>query len=169
MTDLTDTIIEDARWNALPIADLSERAALSTLNFLGHPVSGYEISVLACDDDHIAELNAQFRGKPTPTNVLSWPAHDLAAARDGADPLPPPPPDPRMGEALGDIAIAYETCVSEARAASKPLENHVTHLLVHGLLHLLGYDHLRDGDATLMEGLEKEILGKMGLPDPYRD
>ncbi len=68
---------------------------------------------------------------------------------------------------LGDLAIAFETCAREAQEAGKTMADHVTHLIVHGTLHLLGYDHLRDGDATLMENLETEILGKMGIADPY--
>lgn len=67
------------------------------------------------------------------------------------------------------IAVAYDTCASEAKAAGKPIHDHTIHLLVHGTLHLLGFDHERDRDATLMEGLETEILGKLGLPDPYKD
>ena len=70
---------------------------------------------------------------------------------------------------LGDIAIAFETCQSEADKAGLSLVDHTTHLIVHGVLHLLGYDHVRDQDATLMEGLETDILGSMGLDDPYRD
>lgn len=73
-----------------------------------------------------------------------------------------------MGEGLGDIAISYDTCLREAQSAGKPMPDHVTHLIVHGVLHLLGYDHVRDRDATLMEGLETVILGKMGIADPYR-
>jgi probable rRNA maturation factor len=69
---------------------------------------------------------------------------------------------------LGDIAISYDTCAAEAAAAAKPMQAHVTHLILHGLLHLLGYDHISDADAALMEGLEVEILGKMGHDDPYR-
>jgi probable rRNA maturation factor len=68
---------------------------------------------------------------------------------------------------LGDIAIAYDTCAREAADGGKPLADHVTHLIVHAVLHLLGYDHENDPDALLMEGIETEILGKMGLPDPY--
>jgi probable rRNA maturation factor len=68
---------------------------------------------------------------------------------------------------LGDIAISYDTCAAEARAAGKPITAHVTHLIVHGVLHLLGYDHIDDTDAALMERLEVEILGKLGLDDPY--
>ena len=78
---------------------------------------------------------------------------------------------PRVGQdaELGDIAIAYDTCAREAMEAGKDLRDHTLHLLVHGTLHLLGFDHIRDGDAALMEGLETEILGKLGIADPYRE
>jgi probable rRNA maturation factor len=168
LTTLTDIVIEDPRWEAAGLDDIAEAAAANALQFLGFSIDGYEIAVLACNDDRIAELNAEFRGKPTPTNVLSWPTFELAAAEDGAEPTPPPPPDPMMGESLGDIAIAYDTCQREAEAAGKTMTDHVTHLIVHGVLHLLGYNHVRDRDATLMEGLETRILGKMGIADPYR-
>ncbi|SHH94910.1 rRNA maturation RNase YbeY [Marivita hallyeonensis] len=166
---LTDILIEDDRWDAIDLSALAERAAVQTLEHLGHSARGYEIAVLGCDDARIADLNAEFREKPGPTNVLSWPARDLSAEVDGDDPTPPPPPDPLMGESLGDIAIAFDTCAREADAGGKSLADHTVHLLVHGVLHLLGYDHVRDRDATLMEGLETEILGKMGLADPYRE
>ena len=124
--------------------------------------------MLACDDTQIAKLNADFRAKPTPTNVLSWPSEERAADEPGGLPQPAHPgPDGLI--ALGDIAIAYDTCAREAEAASKPLTDHVTHLIVHGTLHLLGYDHETEQDAALMEGLETKILGKMGLDDPYKD
>ena len=168
MTTLTDIVIDDPRWQEAGLDGVAEVAAVKTLEYLGFPTDGYEIAVLACADDRIAELNAEFRGKPSPTNVLSWPAFDLAAAEDGAEPTPPPPPDPMMGESLGDIAIAYDTCWREAETAGKTMSDHVTHLIVHGVLHLLGYDHVRDRDATLMEGLETRILGKMGIADPYK-
>ena len=168
MTTLTDIVIEDPRWEEAGLDALAEDAALKALEYLGFPVDGYEIAVLACDDARIAELNAEFRDKPTPTNVLSWPSYDLAAEEDGATPHPLPSPDPVMGDSLGDIAIAYETCLREAEAVGKDMSHHVSHLIVHGVLHLLGYDHVRDRDATLMEGLETKILGKMGIADPYK-
>lgn len=168
MTNLTGIVIEDPRWEALDLETLAEQAAKDVLHNLGLPVEGYEIAILGCDDARIADLNAEFRDKPTPTNVLSWPSHDLAANQDGAIPHPPPPPDPVMGESLGDIAIAYDTCLREADATGKSLRDHTTHLIVHGVLHLLGYDHVRDRDATLMEGLETRILGKRGIADPYK-
>lgn len=159
-----DCVVEDQRWS--DIVSLAQTATDAALVRLGLEPSVFEISLLACDDARIASLNEGFRGRPRPTNVLSWPSDERGAAVDGEMPLPPHPgPD----NELGDIAIAYDTCAREAAAAGKPLREHTLHLLVHGTLHLLGFDHERDRDATLMEGLETEILGKLGLSDPYRD
>ena len=157
-----ECMIEDSRWR--DIEPLSQRATDAALMRLGLEPSVFDISVLACDDARIAALNAEFRGKDVPTNVLSWPSEERGAVVDGEMPLPP---EPGGDTELGDIAIAYETCAREAEAAKKSLHDHTLHLLVHGTLHLLGFDHERDLDATLMEGLESEILGKMGLADPY--
>ncbi len=164
---LTDTIYEDSRWQQGDFATLAETAAQATLAHLGLQADQFEIAILACDDARIAELNAEFREKPTPTNVLSWPSDERGAEVAGDTPLPPAPFAPGIPEELGDIAIAYDTCAREARDQGKSFDDHVTHLVVHGVLHLLGYDHVRDPDATLMEGLEREILVKMGLADPY--
>ena len=160
---LTDTIVEHDPWDAAGLSELAEAAARAALIHLGLDPGAHEIAVLGCDDARIAALNAEFRGKPDPTNVLSWPAEDLAPEPAGTRPPPPAP-----GE-LGDIAIAFETCAKEAGAGGLPLADHVTHLVVHAVLHLLGYDHVRDADATLMERLEADILCKMGLADPYAD
>ncbi|QFT64435.1 rRNA maturation RNase YbeY [Roseivivax sp. THAF30] len=162
---LTETILEDEGWLALDLPALAERGAVSTLEHLGLSPEAFEIAILGCDDDRIAELNGDFRGKPQPTNVLSWPEEDLAPETEGEPPdLPQPEEAPHF---LGDIAIARETCLREAAEERIPAEEHVLHLVVHGVLHLLGYDHVRDGDATLMERREVEILGTLGLPDPY--
>lgn len=159
-----EVIIEDDRWKAAGLADLAERAAAAALAHLGLDPEGWEIGLLGCDDARIALLNSEFRNKPAPTNVLSWPSEERAAAVAGAAPaLPVPGPDPE----LGDIAIAYDTCAREAAEAGRPLADHVTHLCVHAVLHLLGYDHIRDPDATLMEATEVAILGKLGVADPY--
>lgn len=160
-----EILIEDARWTDAGLAALAEtacNAALAELSLDGD----YEISLLACDDARVAELNTEFRGKPSPTNVLSWPSEDRAAQIPG---MIPQLPDGAPHELeLGDIALAYDTCAREAEAANKPLKDHVTHLLVHGTLHLLGFDHINDPDAALMEGLETRILAKLGIEDPYR-
>ncbi|MFU8835042.1 rRNA maturation RNase YbeY [Roseovarius autotrophicus] len=159
-----EVMIEDDRWGVVGIAALADRAADVTLAHLGLASAAWEISLLACDDARIATLNADFRGKPTPTNVLSWPAEDLSPDMPGDMPLPPEPDEDGF---LGDIAIAYDICAREAAEAGRPLADHVTHLTVHAVLHLLGYDHIRDPDATLMEATEVAILGKLGVPDPY--
>ncbi len=161
MDQVVDIVIEDDRWDAFGLEPLAERVMATAMSDLG--MSGVSCVLMACDDARIAVLNADFRGKPQPTNVLSWPSEERAAAVDGEMPAAPDPDD---GE-LGDIAIAYDTCAAEARAAGKPMADHVSHLLVHGLLHLLGYDHIRDGDASLMEAVEVRILAQLGLDDPY--
>ena len=163
---MIDVLEDDSRWRSLKLDTLAQHAVAMTLGHLDIDVAVAEVSVLACNDARIANLNAAFRDKAGPTNVLSWPSEDLAPDQPGAYPIPPEP-DPDGSLALGDIAIAYETCQREAREMGKTMEAHVTHLLVHGTLHLLGYDHERDADATLMQRLETEILGKMGLDDPY--
>ena len=163
---MLDIMIEDPRWNDVSFPDLAQRVVCQSLAELGLNPDICEVSLLGCDDARISELNAEFRGKPVPTNVLSWPENDLAAELAGHSPDLPDPDFTGMC-ALGDIAISWDTCSREADAAGKELDAHISHLLVHGLLHLLGYDHIRDEDATLMERLEARILGKMGIADPY--
>ncbi|MGV8987945.1 MAG: rRNA maturation RNase YbeY [Cypionkella sp.] len=167
MEPLVDCVIEDERWAAFGLETLAIGAATATLAALDLPLGDYTICVMGCDDKRIATLNAEFRGKPVPTNVLSWPAEDLAPEDDGDDPFLPSEGDSTAPESLGDIALAYETCAREAIQADRPMADHVTHLVIHGLLHCLGYDHIRDGDAARMEGMEVQILASLGLPDPY--
>ena len=156
-----DIIIEDPRWNEIGLERLATEATRATLTHQGLAPQDWDISILACDDARIATLNAEFREKPGPTNVLSWPS-----AERGAN--PGERPDPPTGDPeLGDIAIAYDTCMAEATDGNKPPEHHVTHLIVHGVLHLLGYDHANDADADLMEGAEIAILEVLGVPNPY--
>lgn len=164
---LVDCLIEDARWEALGLTALADAAARATFVQLGLPAAGFNISLLAADDARIAALNGDFRGKPVPTNVLSWPSEERGATRAGARPLAPAPGQADDPEELGDIALAYGTCLREAAEAGLAPAAHVTHLLVHGLLHLLGYDHIRDKDAALMEDTEVRILASLGIPDPY--
>ena len=163
MSVTLDILIEDDRWGR-GFADIATRAASAALQGVGLEPADFEVSVLACDDVRIAKLNEGFRQKGQPTNVLSWPSDERAAEVDGEMPLPPDLP---MDAELGDIGISYDTCAREAADAGKLFEHHVTHLMVHGTLHLLGFDHTRDGDAVLMEGLETEILGKLDIPNPY--
>lgn len=161
-----DVVIEDERWQGAGLEALAARAAVATLRHLGlQDAEGGapEIVVMGCDDARIAALNADFRGKPTPTNVLSWPSAEPAPRAPGA--VPAPPDD----DELGDIAISYDTCHREAAAQGKPLADHATHLLVHAILHLAGYDHENDPDAETMESAERAILASLGISDPYRE
>lgn len=159
-----DVVVEDSRWAAVDIEGLAQKATDATLAHLGLEPAAFEVALLACDDARIAVLNGDFRDKPQPTNVLSWPSLERGSVQDGQA---PDLPDPSEGEELGDLALAYDTCKREAEQSGKAFADHAFHLIVHGTLHLLGYDHIRDGDATLMEDLERQILGKMGLSDPY--
>ncbi len=163
MHQTTDVMIEDPHWADVDLPMLAESAARGVLEHLGMDPNAYEIAILACDDARISVLNTDFRAKASATNVLSWPSQERGAQAPGHAPDLPDADDPE----LGDIAIAYGTCAKEASEGKKPLADHVTHLIVHATLHLLGYDHECDQDATLMEGLETAILGKMGLSDPY--
>lgn len=165
--DLVETVIEDARWEAFGLGPLGERAGRAALTGAGLPVKGFVLGLLGCDDARIAVLNADFRGKPQPTNVLSWPSAERASEFAGEAPEPPVPGPPEDPASLGDIAIAWETCAREAEAQGKPMADHVTHLVVHGVLHLLGYDHVEEEDAALMEALEVRILATLGVSDPY--
>ncbi|WP_187429421.1 Endoribonuclease YbeY [Roseobacter fucihabitans] len=164
---MLDVLIKAPGWREVAVEALAAQAVMHTLAYLDLPFEDTEISLLACDDARIAVLNADFRGKQSATNVLSWPATELSCEHEGQPPHRPEPDVEGFYE-LGDIAIAYETCAREAVELGRTLEAHFTHLIVHGTLHLLGYDHVRDCDATLMQALEIEILGKMGLDDPYR-
>ncbi len=118
------------------------------------PKTPTELSLVFTDDASIREINAEWREKDKPTNVLSFPAYPLE-------------PGGMPGPMLGDIVIARETVEREALDLDKSFEDHLTHLLVHGFLHLFGYDHMDAEEAEEMEGLETRILAKLGLSDPY--
>ncbi|MGL5011335.1 MAG: rRNA maturation RNase YbeY [Paracoccaceae bacterium] len=166
MNQLVDCIIEDPRWEVIGLAAMAEAAARTTLTERGLAPDHFAIALLACDDTRIAALNADFRGKPQPTNILSWPSEERAADNPGVIPAAPEG-DPADPVELGDLAIAYDTCAQEAADQGKAMADHVTHLIVHGVLHLLGYDHIDDEDADLMETTEVRILARLGIADPY--
>lgn len=115
-------------------------------------------TILLSSDEEIAALNAQYRGQAKPTNVLSFPSADLPGEHAFGEDAP----------TLGDIIIAYETVMREARDDEKDPLHHLSHLTVHGLLHLAGYDHDAEEEAEEMEALEREILAGLNIPDPYR-
>lgn len=149
-----DLAVEAGVWPSeaelLALVERAVGAAFSELDLVGTS----ELSVVFTDDAAIRALNAEWRGKDKPTNVLSFPA--FPPAKGG--PLPP---------MLGDIVLAAETVAREAQEENKPLENHMTHLVIHGLLHLLGYDHETDDEAEEMEAVERAALARLAIPDPY--
>lgn len=162
---VTDIVIEDQRWTQIAFEGLAETAARAVLDHHGLGAKTWEVAILACDDSKIAQLNADFRGKNAATNVLSWPSSERGATIDGK---PPSLPDPVHDAELGDIAISWDTTEREAIAANIPITDHATHLVVHSMLHLLGYDHESDADGDLMEAVEIAILSKLGIADPYK-
>ncbi len=146
---MTDIEVEDPAWTeALANAEaLVLEAAEATLASEG--AVGEGVTLLLTDDVSIKDLNRRFRQQDQPTNVLSFPA----------------PQNPERF--LGDIALAYGVCAREAREQGKPLAHHLQHLVAHGVLHLLGYDHMSDAQADEMEDLERAVLAGLGIPDPY--
>lgn len=153
-------VVKDARWNAEQLSNIGAMLAVVVSDHLILPDMASAV-VMACNDSTIEQLNRNFRGKAQPTNVLSWPSTELASEISGQTPA-------LATEAeLGNIAIAFETCTGEACEANRPITDHVTHLLLHATLHLLGYDHIKDTDAELMEQIEVDVLAKLGIVNPY--
>lgn len=148
-------MIEAGSWPQEAVLEsLVRRAIEAAWDNLGLEPAPCELSVVFTDDASIQTLNAQWRGKDKPTNVLSFPAFPVKAGN-------------QPGPMLGDIVIAYETVEREAVDEGKPVNNHLTHLVVHGFLHLLGYDHETDEEAEEMERREREILHALAISDPY--
>lgn len=151
-----------ARWRPLlPNIDRlcveAARAALAAADEA--PPGAAELSIVLADDALVQSLNRQWRGRDAPTNVLAF------AAQEGETPDPASP----LPVLLGDVVLACETVTREAAVQAKPLADHLRHLVVHGVLHLLGYDHMMEADALRMEALETRILAGLGVPDPYRE
>ncbi|PRD40033.1 rRNA maturation RNase YbeY [Gemmobacter lutimaris] len=167
MSACVEIVIEDERWSAFGLEVAAGRAASATLTHLGLAPDLFGLVVMGCDDARIAGLNGEFRDKAKPTNVLSWPSEERGSEFAGEAPERPEPGTVEEPASLGDIAIAYETCTREAAEQGKDIHDHVTHLLVHAVLHLLGYDHIDDDDADLMEETERQILASLGIADPY--
>jgi probable rRNA maturation factor len=155
MNPVIDVTIEAEEWASLDApSQLAENAILAAIWESGVSLgANAEVSVLFCGDGFIRDLNRKWRGIDQPANVLSFPSGGDAAST----PL------------LGDIVIAFETASREASEAGRPLRDHVAHLLVHGFLHLTGHDHTGAAEAETMEALERAILSRLGIADPYRE
>jgi probable rRNA maturation factor len=160
--DVTSTCTDWSR--VCPAAERLARDAAGLALAHGTAASGLvwqgpvELGITLADAAEQQRLNRDYRGWDAPTNVLAFPAWEPGAR------LPPGAP-----VLLGDIVLAFETVAREAAEQSKPVADHLRHLVVHGLLHLLGYDHTTQGQAATMEALETAILAKLGVPDPYQD
>lgn len=155
MTVHYDMAINADGWqNEETLRQLVDGVLQATLLELGFDNIDSELSVVFTNDADIREINAKWRHIDKPTNVLSFPAFAL---QPGQEP----------GEILGDIVIARETVEREAAEEDKSFDDHLSHLVVHGLLHLMGYDHQNDDEAEQMEALERKILASLGISDPY--
>src|SRR3981081_4296864 len=157
---ITEVLVVADCWQTEPDAEaVIHRAIAAAAEIADADIGEAELAVMLTDDAGIRTLNSNWRGIDKPTNVLSFPA---------LQPTGPGGPDdaPRM---LGDIAIAYETTRREADEEQKPFDHHLSHLAVHGFLHLIGYDHEKDADVETMETLEAEILAQLGIPNPHTD
>ncbi|TNM66293.1 rRNA maturation RNase YbeY [Aliirhizobium smilacinae] len=153
--------VEDGGWpDEAVLTSLASRVLGAAADYLAReeeqpfPKMAPELSLVFTNDDSIQEINAEWRGMDKPTNVLSFPAFPLE-------------PGGMPGPMLGDIVVARETVEREAVDLDKTFDDHLTHLLVHGFLHLFGYDHLEKDEAEEMEALETRILASLGLSDPY--
>ena len=151
-----DLAIEDSAWRrALPdVGAIAREAARAAVTGAKQKLGLAELSLVLTDDGAIAALNERWRGRASPTNVLAFASEER-----------PAPPAPLL---LGDVVLAYATVAREASEQGKTLADHVRHLVIHGVLHLLGYDHEAAGPAQRMEALETRILAALGVADPYR-
>jgi probable rRNA maturation factor len=152
-----DISVPSALWRGLPRARGLARATIDAcVEEMGIAArEGVEVSLCLADDARLRSLNAQWRGTDKPTNVLSFPASS--------------PERPGQAPMLGDIALAYETVAREAEECGAPLADHYRHLVAHGFLHLVGFDHQTAEEAERMEALERRILARLGVADPYPD
>src|ERR1700675_1962284 len=157
---ITEVLVVADCWQDEPDAEaVIQRAIAIAAATVDTDVADAELAVMLTDDLGIRTLNSNWRGIDKPTNVLSFPALQPPGGHESDN-------APRM---LANFAIAYETTRREADDEQKPISHHLSHLAVHGFLHLVGYDHEKDGEAEVMEGLERDILASLGIPDPYAD
>ena len=162
---MIETVVSANQWFAVDWQSLATRAVSATIAATPHAdlattAATIEISIRLTSDAEVQILNRQYRQQNKPTNVLSFPMVqpdliDTVANTDDGEVL------------LGDIVLAFETCTREAVERGVSTQDHATHLIVHGVLHLLGYDHMTDSEAEAMEAIERDVMASLGLHDPY--
>lgn len=148
-----DILVEDGDWGAFEPVEETIRAVADVVA-RRFDLTNAEVAVALSSDERVRMLNRDYRGKDKPTNVLSFPIGSAVLPAGSRRPL-------------GDLVLAAETVAREAAAENKPPHHHLQHLVLHGLLHLLGYDHETEAEALEMEALEVELLAELGIPDPY--
>lgn len=162
-------VFEDNRWRTLPL----EKIAYTSLNLVMNNISlkniDLEISILASNDYDLIRLNKEFRGHNSSTNILSWPEHEYKRLKFGDFPKRISVTSSCIAESnfLGNLAISFDRCSTEAKERNITFEDHTMHLLIHGCLHLVGFDHENELDAILMEDIEKKLLLELGIKNPY--
>lgn len=162
---IVEVVSPDWRAADVDLDDIVTTAARAAVIGADVPIAaGVELGVRLTDDAEIKNLNRDWRDRDAATNVLAFGLSDSPDLPAGAPALPTGENGAVM---LGDVVVAYETCAGEAVDQNKSLTQHLSHLVVHGTLHLLGYDHENEGDAETMEALERVVLDRIGIPDPY--
>ena len=165
-----DIVFKDRRWRILPLDEIASVSFNLVENDLLDSTDDFEISVLATNDFDLIQFNKQFRAQSRSTNILSWPEFNYKRVKPGGF---PERVSKRLKyyegpELLGNIAISFDQCSIEADKRNISFKDHITHLLIHGCLHLIGFDHENELDATLMEDIEKRLLLELGIKNPYK-
>ena len=167
---IANVVFKDNRWKKLPLKKL----AMDSLNLIADDVlqknNDFEISILATNDSEVTYLNNNFRGYNRPTNILSWPERRYERKKPGLFPQLVSTSSfySDGSNFLGNLAVSFDRCSIEAQEENLAFEDHLYHLLIHGCLHLVGFDHENELDAELMEDIEKKLLSKLGIENPYR-
>ena len=156
-----EVLVEDKRWEQINLQEIAELACTAVLDLSTNSTTTLGVALLACCDERIRELNSKFRGQQSATNVLSWPAN-----REYSESLKLDPSEPSH---LGDMALAWETCTAESTSLRRSFDSHVSHLIVHACLHLLGFRHDSDKEAEEMQVAEVKVLATIGIPSPYSE
>ena len=164
-----NVIFEDKRWVKIPLEEIAKVALKLIIERFLVKDNNFEVSLLASNDTEIRELNKSFRGNDSSTNIISWPEQEVQLREPGNCPVQMDKfrPDSEGIIFLGNLAISFERCSTEAEEKNIYFDDHILHLLLHGCLHLIGFDHQNELDANLMENIEIRLLSGVGIKNPY--